>query len=90
MTAPRKEENVSLRWKAGKHEALGDVMEFSLPNGKSEHDWHWRRGGRDIGVSIDVTDAGGRVYSVYEPYVLAYARMLEPPCAQDAEDEEGR
>ena len=79
MRAPRKHQQVKLAWKAGKDDAGNDVVEFSLPNGKAENDWHWRRGGRDVGVSIEAHDRDGRIYTMYEPYVLFYAKMLEPP-----------
>ena len=55
-----------------------DVIEFSLPNAADEKSWHWHRGGRDIGACIFVTATDGKIYSIYEPYVLFYARMLEP------------
>jgi hypothetical protein len=52
------------------------AFEFSLPN-RGEGPWFWDKAGREIGVAIEVRDDEGRVYSVYEPYRLFYARMLE-------------
>lgn len=54
----------------------GADWEFALPN-RGEGKWFWERGGREVGVSIEVTDDKGAVWSVYEPYHLFYARMLE-------------
>ena len=51
------------------------VVEFSLPNRGGK--WFWDGGGREIGASIDVADNNDTIYSVYEPYRLFYATMLE-------------
>jgi hypothetical protein len=78
MKAPREEEGAKLTWKASRNEAAReDVIEFSLPNAADEKSWHWHRGGRDIGACIFVTARDGKIYSIYEPYMLFYARMLE-------------
>lgn len=55
------------------------VFEFALPNRMREKvaDWFWERGGREIGSALDVTAETGAVYSLWEPYHLFYARMLE-------------
>lgn len=66
-----------LKWKAGQGSADQTVFEFSLPN-RGEGIWYWDRGGREIGASIDVFDEKGTGYSLYEPFVHFYARMLEP------------
>lgn len=66
-----------LKWKTTRRAADGTtVFEFSLPN-RGAGLWNWERGGREIGASIEVTDVKGTVYSVYEPYRLFYATMLE-------------
>ncbi|MGV3617368.1 MAG: fibronectin type III domain-containing protein [Fimbriimonas sp.] len=54
----------------------GTAIEFRLPN-RGEGPWFWERGGREIGVSLNVWDESGRGYSAYEPYRLFYARMVE-------------
>jgi hypothetical protein len=61
---------------AVRREESGADWEFSLPN-RGSGKWFWDKGGREIGVSIEVTDSTGAVWSVYEPYRLFYARMLE-------------
>lgn len=66
-----------LKWKASKMPDGATVFEFSLPN-RGEGLWNWERGGREIGAAIEVTDAKNTVYSVYEPYRLFYATMIEP------------
>lgn len=55
----------------------GMTIEFRLPN-RGEGPWFWTRGGRQIGVALNVWDRQGRGYSVWEPYRLFYATMLEP------------
>ncbi|NUL82620.1 MAG: hypothetical protein HUU60_07870 [Armatimonadetes bacterium] len=65
-----------LNWKASKS-GSETVIEFSIPN-REEGPWFWRRGGREVGVSIDLFDEKGTGYSVYEPYRAIYFRMLEP------------
>jgi hypothetical protein len=77
MKAPRAEEGASLTSKVSRNDA-GDIIEFSLPNAADEKRWHWRRGGRDVGACIFVTAKDDRIYSIYEPYMLFYAKMLEP------------
>lgn len=62
------------KWSQGKNGMT--VFEFSLPN-RGEGLWFWDKGGREIGVALEVTDTDGKIYSVYEPYRLFYARMLE-------------
>lgn len=66
------------------------VIEIAIPNG-SESPWFWLGGGREIGVSISLYTARGTGYSVYEPYDLFYARMMEPvgtlPPPADAPEE---
>jgi hypothetical protein len=53
------------------------AFEFRFPN-RGEGIWFWTRGGREIGASIHAFDQQGRGFSMYEPYELFYARMLEP------------
>ncbi len=65
-----------LRWKASPRPGGGLVFEWSLPN-RGEGVWYWERGGREVGASFDVAASDGKIYSVYEPYRLFYARMLE-------------
>ncbi|AIE85347.1 hypothetical protein [Fimbriimonas ginsengisoli] len=55
----------------------GMTIEFRLPN-RGEGPWYWTRGGQEIGVAINVWDRENRGYSLWEPYHLFYARMLEP------------
>jgi hypothetical protein len=52
------------------------TVEVSLPN-RGEGRWFWRRGGRPVGTAVEVTDRDGAAYSMYEPYRLFYATMLE-------------
>jgi hypothetical protein len=64
-----------LKWKA--REIGGrTVVEFSFPN-RGQGIWYWNRGGRDIGSVINVFDEQNRAFSIYEPYRIFYARMLE-------------
>ncbi|KAA0225208.1 hypothetical protein FCG40_02135 [Fimbriimonadia bacterium ATM] len=66
-----------LKWKHGKTADGRFVFEFSLPN-RGEGLWYWTRGGREVGVSLDVFNEAGSGYSLYEPYRPVYFRMLEP------------
>ncbi len=54
----------------------GTVIEFSLPN-RGASPWYWKGGGHQIGTSINIFDASGAGYSLWEPYVPFYATMLE-------------
>jgi hypothetical protein len=65
-----------LQWKASK---AGDTtyVEFSFPN-RGGGNWFWSRGGREIGLIINVQNETNQVFSVYEPYRPFYCRMLEP------------
>jgi hypothetical protein len=65
-----------LQWKASNAADGTTVFEFSLPN-RGDGLWFWDGAGREIGAALEVTDARNTVYSVYEPYRLFYARMLE-------------
>lgn len=65
-----------LAWKSSEGKNGVTAFEFSLPN-RGEGMWFWDKGGREIGVAIEVTADDGKIYSVYEPYRLFYARMLE-------------
>jgi hypothetical protein len=78
MKAPRAEEGATLTSKVLRSESGDEVIEFSLPNAADLKSWHWHRGGRDIGACIFVTARDDKIYSIYEPYMLFYARMLEP------------
>lgn len=62
-------------WKSSQKDGA-TVFEWSLPN-RGEGLWFWERGGREIGAALEVTAQDNKVYSVYEPYDLFYARMLE-------------
>lgn len=66
-----------MRWKAATRADGTTVFEFSFPN-RGEGIWYWVRGGREIGVSLDLFAADGKGYSLYEPYRLFYCLMLEP------------
>lgn len=57
----------------------GEVMtiEFKMPN-RGTSPWYWTGGGQEIGAAINVWDKENHGYSVWEPYRLFYARMLEP------------
>lgn len=66
-----------LQWKASRKPDGTSIVEFSFPN-RGAGKWYWTRGGREIGVSIDVFNPAGTGYSLYEPYALFYCRMLEP------------
>lgn len=78
-----------LDWKSG---AVGGktVVEFKLPN-RGAGPWHWTRGGREVGLSVNIWDGSMRGYSLYEPYRLVYFRMVEPwgkaPMPADKPDE---
>lgn len=65
-----------MEWKAAR-DAVGAVtVEVSIPN-RGESLWFWEGGGREVGASISAWTKEGRPLSVYEPYDLFYARMLE-------------
>lgn len=96
----RNGEPPSVRVSSGKVEGLQSktahtpdgkaVIEIAVPN-SSGSPWFWMGGGREIGVSISLYTAQGTGYSVYEPYDLFYARMMEPvgtlPPPADAPEE---
>lgn len=52
------------------------IVEFALPN-RAGGKWFWDGGGREIGATLEVMDNDETIYSVYEPYRLFYAKMLE-------------
>jgi hypothetical protein len=62
---------------ASRRTGTGLSIEFRLPN-RGESPWYWYRGGQEIGAAINVWDRDGRGYSLWEPYHLFYARMIEP------------
>ena len=65
-----------LVWKSSRRPDGTITFEFSLPN-RGEGLWFWDKGGREIGAALEVAASDGKIYSVYEPYRLFYARMLE-------------
>ncbi len=64
-----------LEWKSGKNAQGQAVIELSIPNA-GQSVWFWRGAGREVGAAFVVTDEAKRLYSVYEPYRLFYARMV--------------
>jgi hypothetical protein len=81
-------------WKSGRSADGTAVVEISIPN-RGEGLWFWTGGGRDVGAAISLWTKDGKPLSVYEPYDLFYARMLEgigknpPPPGAPAELMEG-
>lgn len=65
-----------LTWKAARQPDGATVFEFRFPN-RGAGAWYWDRGGREIGAAVEATAEDGRIYALYEPYRLFYARMLE-------------
>lgn len=65
-----------LEWKAtvGGDESV--VIEFSIPN-RGEGKWFWHRGGRPVHWTLAIGD-GRSLHSMYEPYRMIPAIMLEP------------
>lgn len=52
------------------------AIEFRLPN-RGNGPWFWKGGGHEIGTAVNLWDASGRGYCLWEPYKPFYARMLE-------------
>jgi len=65
-----------LQWKAGRDPTGRDVVEISIPN-RGEGLWFWQGGGREVGASVSGWTRDGKPFSIYEPYELFYARMIE-------------
>lgn len=65
-----------MTWKAGRSPDGAAVVEIAIPN-RGESLWYWQGGGREVGASISLWTTDGKPISVYEPYALFYARMLE-------------
>jgi hypothetical protein len=66
-----------LETKLGKAADGSDIIEFTIPN-RGDSQWYWYRGGRKVGVFLDVTDEKDAQWSMYEPYRTFYSIMLEP------------
>lgn len=67
-------------WKAGKTADGADVVEFKIENWPSDgppNGWFWQGAGREVGLAIEVQERAGGVYSVYEPYMQFWTRMIE-------------
>ena len=76
-------------WKSARSADGNVIVEIAIPN-RGEGLWFWQGGGREVGASLSIWTADGKPLSVYEPYALFYARMLErhgraalPPGAPD-------
>ncbi len=65
-----------LEWRAGRNGAGLVTIEISIPN-RDQGLWYWQGGGREVGASISGWTVDRKPFSVYEPYDLFYARMLE-------------
>jgi len=65
-----------MRWKAGRAPNGSVIVEVEIPN-RGDGIWFWQGGGREVGASISAWTLDGKPLSVYEPYDLFYARMLE-------------
>ncbi len=63
--------------KQGKSADGSDVIELTIPN-RGDGQWYWYRGGRPVGVFLDITDEKNAQWSMYEPYKMFYSIMLEP------------
>ncbi len=61
-----------------------DRLGFAVPNG-GDGPWHWDRGGREVGVCVEVVLPDGQGYSLYEPYRAFYSRMVASVPAGPAE-----
>ncbi len=64
-----------LQWKSSTTSDGQTIIELSIPNG-GPSPWFWAGAGREVGVAFVLTDQQRRLYTVYEPYRLFYARML--------------
>ncbi len=65
-----------LTWRARRGANGATLFAFRFPN-RGEGLWFWNGGGREIGASVEVAASDGKIYSMYEPYQVFYARMLE-------------
>jgi hypothetical protein len=65
-----------LTWKAARAADGSIVVEISVPN-RGESLWFWQGGGREVGASVSLWTTDGKPLSIYEPYALFYAKMLE-------------
>ncbi len=63
-------------WKVGRSGDGAAVVEIMIPN-RGDSLWFWQGGGREVGASISLWTTDGKPLSIYEPYALFYARMLE-------------
>jgi len=66
-----------LAMKQGRMSDGSDVIELTIPN-RGDGQWFWYRGGRPVGVFLDITDEKNSQWSMYEPYRMFYSIMLEP------------
>lgn len=65
-----------MRWKAGRASDGVDIVEVEIPN-RGASLWFWQGGGREVGASVSAWTMDSKPLSIYEPYDLFYARMLE-------------
>lgn len=65
-----------MKWKSGRQPDGTVVVEIEIPN-RGEGLWFWQGGGREVGASVSAWTADRKPMSLYEPYDLFYARMLE-------------
>jgi hypothetical protein len=65
-----------MTWKSGRGPDGSVIVELAVTN-RGESLWFWQGGGREVGASISLWTADGKPMSIYEPYALFYARMLE-------------
>lgn len=65
-----------LRWEASRSPDGWTVVEVEIPN-RGDGIWFWQGPGREVGASISIWTRDNRPMSVYEPYALFYARMLD-------------
>lgn len=65
-----------LEWKAVTTQDKQTIFEFRIPN-RGVSPWFWMRGGREIGVQINVYTSKGSGYALWSPYTVFYARMIE-------------
>ncbi|MFG0284793.1 MAG: fibronectin type III domain-containing protein [Phycisphaerales bacterium JB039] len=72
-----------LSWKSSLADDGTALVEIEIRNWADPHEqdnrgWFWQGAGREVGVTMEVTNPAGGIYSMFEPYRPFYCLMLEP------------